>query len=110
MAIALVFGMMLRVPPSQSLGVTRSAAFPSRQRQRAEDRYFLVPKLQVRKSDGGVVKARRGLREQGRDCVVAASAGAGGLPLEGSADGDSELEVSPPGNPSPQEQEVWFLG
>lgn len=107
MAMASASGMVLLLPPSQSVGITRSTVLPSRQRQCAHGRPFLFSKLQVRKLGGGGVKARRGLREQKRVCDVGASAGAGGLPLEGSADGDSELEVSPPGNPSPQEQEVW---
>lgn len=105
MAMASTSGMMLLLPSSQSVGITRSTVLPSRQRQCAHGRPFLFSKLQVRKLGGGGVKARRGLREQKRVCDVGASAGAGGLPLEGSADGDSELEVSPPGNPSPQEQE-----
>lgn len=107
MAMASTSGMMLLLPSSQSVGITRSTVLPSRQRQCAHGRPSLFSKLQVRKLGGGGVKARRGLREQKRVCDVGASAGAGGLPLEGSADGDSELEVSPPGNPSPQEQEVW---
>jgi hypothetical protein len=107
MAMASTSGMVLLLPPSQSVGITRSTLLPSRQRQCARGRPFLLSKLQVRKLGGGGVKARRGLREQKRVCDVGASAGAGGLPLEGSADGDSELEISPPGNPSPQEQEVW---
>lgn len=108
--MASAIGTMLLVRPSQSLVITASIACLPRQHQSRNGGSFLVSKLQVRKSGACSVKARTcGLRERRRDCAVAASAGAGGLPLEGPADGDSELEVSPPGNPSPQEQEVWFL-
>ncbi|KAG0615484.1 hypothetical protein M758_5G044900 [Ceratodon purpureus] len=103
MAMASSSGMMLLVSPSQSVGITRSTALFSRQHRSAHGRSFRVLNLQVRKL--GSVNARRELREQGRFCGVAASAGAGGLPLEGPVDGDSELEVSPPGDTSPQEQE-----